>query len=143
MSTRANFLVLSNDPSIVSQYYNHWDGYPEGLGRKLKRYINEALSIRSKWNSSLGCAFLKAIQDDLRSPGSLEGSFEAEGSYPIDSVNQLHGDIEYLYLVDLSGDKPSLWYLPCYNILEGKEYKDIIDYHNNFSWKEIGLDRID
>ena len=39
MSTRARIGILLPDDSILSVYH-HFDGYPEGLGVKLKEHYN-------------------------------------------------------------------------------------------------------
>ena len=46
MATRSRIGIVLSDGSILSAYH-HWDGYPEGLGRKLITHYN-AKSLAGK-----------------------------------------------------------------------------------------------
>lgn len=98
MSTRANVVIKkSNKNGKVSyaQLYHHHDGYCSGLGNDLSEYMAE----------------IKTMPDDerkklLKDPVSLAKWFAAyerfdEFEYEGTDVN-LHGDIEYLYVIDLT-----------------------------------------
>lgn len=78
MSTRAAIIV--KDKNTMRNLYQHYDGYPDGLGKQLKdflkTYINE-----------------KTINVD-----SLTMSIVDEGI--AEHTNWIHSDEEYLYIID-------------------------------------------
>lgn len=81
MSTRCNILVQDNTGSY--QLYHHCDGYPEGVGEELKDYLNtEEFSLEAH-------EFALELE-------SWDSSYEYEGK---DAT--LHGDIDYLYKINL------------------------------------------
>lgn len=45
MSTRATISIINKDGSVNS-IYNHWDGYPSGLGLTLEEFYNEESLVR-------------------------------------------------------------------------------------------------
>ena len=72
MSTRANVILKKGNRKIY--LYRHCDGYPSGLGKELKECINK---------------------DPIE---TIFNIFENTG---VELTNGIHGDIEYLYTVDL------------------------------------------
>ena len=117
MSTRSNIIVISPTKEI-KQYYRHWDGYFEGAGLDLIKKLNDAFSNRywSKYmkqeelNNKFGGynpipvsfydMFMFEMSKDLRIHGD-EKSW-AENNYEPEDNLILHGDIEYLYIIDFS-----------------------------------------
>lgn len=85
MSTRAHILVKGGSEKFY--LYHHHDGYPEGVGKNLKNYLN---NLKWTW-------YPDDIVNDL-----VKGHID-EG-YEITSC--MHGDEEYLYLIDC--DVPQL-----------------------------------
>lgn len=104
MSTRANFLIITPD-SKVQQYYNHCDGYPCGLGNKLRKAIVLAIGMKSisdNENAKLYDLFMEEIKWNTRPEGEygcLFGDYEKEELMELDEENQLHGDIEFIYII--------------------------------------------
>ena len=86
MSTRCNVIIREHSGKFF-QLYHHHDGYPEGVGTDLEDYIeqmdNEFLVDGKKFSDFL----CDPKRDD-------EYEYEGTNIYP-------HGDIEYLYIVDL------------------------------------------
>lgn len=109
MSTRSNIVIKKtvNNEIITHQFYHHFDGYPEGVGFELLNKLNEVSDIEDD------IEMYKAIMD-------IDDSYEAEGQL------NLHGDIEYLYVIDLDDRK-----LKCYSIWVGA-YNDMEYVLGNF-----------
>lgn len=115
MSTRSNIIVISPSKEI-KQYYRHWDGYFEGTGLDLISKLNDAFNDRScakyirldKLNEILGDYkpqpktfydwFMFHMSKDLRINKQYKKNYEPED----DLI--LHGDIEYLYIIDFSSE---------------------------------------
>ena len=72
MSTRANVIVKKGDRELI--FYRHCDGYPSGLGEDLEK------SIVSDPTFTL----FNIIED-----------------CDLELTDSIHGDIEYLYILDL------------------------------------------
>ena len=95
MSTRCNVIVKENDSKFF-QLYHHYDGYPEGVGVDLENYIKEMDSEQLEDG--------KKFCDFLSNPSRDTYEYEGTNIHP-------HGDIEYLYVVDISKQK-----IQCYEI---------------------------
>lgn len=113
MSTRSNIIVISPSKKI-NQYYRHWDGYFEGAGLDLINKLSEAFADkrcakfmnRENLYKKLGGYeikpetfydwFMFEMSKDLRIDKQYEKNYEPED----DLI--LHGDIEYLYIIDFS-----------------------------------------
>ena len=115
MSTRANIVIKneSNDgKSLTSvkyvQVYHHFDGYPTGVGEEIRELLyKHFVEEQSKDMSvdSLYKMFIETNTDEMY-PG-----------YCLDIATndiwdvRLHGDIEYLYVIDI--DEESVF---CYHL---------------------------
>lgn len=115
MSTRSNIIVISPSKK-VKQYYRHWDGYFEGAGLDLINKLSDAFANRccakfmkpENLNKELGDYtqkpvtfydwFMFEMSKDLRINKQYEKNYEPED----DLI--LHGDIEYLYIIDFSSE---------------------------------------
>lgn len=115
MSTRSNIIVISPSKEI-KQYYRHWDGYFEGAGLDLINKLSDAFADkrcakfmnRENLYKKLGGYtpkpvtfydwFMFEMSKDLRVDGKYENDYEPED----DLI--LHGDIEYLYIIDFSSE---------------------------------------
>ena len=85
MSTRAHILIKGGSEQFY--VYHHHDGYPEGVGKDLKSYLN---NLKWRWYpDDIVNDLVKGIIDD---------------GYEITSC--MHGDEEYLYFIDC--DAPQL-----------------------------------
>lgn len=101
MSTRCNILVGHH------QFYHHYDGYPEGVGRDLAYFLSNINSgYLPQYGKDLdGIAML--IRDN-GIPAVLGNERGRDREYQEEPFG-LHGDIEYLYLIDGNRDKYRLW----------------------------------
>jgi hypothetical protein len=127
MSTRANIVIkktTNNDKVKYYQLYHHCDGYFEGVGCDLQNIMNKVME-ESADNR----------KDILSSPLSLavhiseyDESFEIEGEH----LN-LHGDIEYLYVIDINAQT-----ITCYSVfMQGIDRLSDEEYVNGTANKVI------
>lgn len=109
MSTRANIIIQSGDEKLW--FYRHSDGYPEITEKSLEVFmgwlrsglIRDNLGQASGWLIILGHTEYNvgAIPSDESRPGMgwKVGAYEP--------TTGQHGDIEYLYTIDLVKKKLS------------------------------------
>lgn len=82
MSTRCNVVITKKGKKDVILYHHH-DGYPDGVGADLEKYLaNKSFKTPSSCGN-----FLVGIEDD-----------------EYEKTVCLHGDIEYLYTIDLDAN---------------------------------------
>jgi hypothetical protein len=145
MATRARIGILNEDGTVTASY-QHWDGYPGGLGYNLVDYwtdsnkVREAISLgnASKWGFIIGT---KVDFDDRQDPlhevqnvyymrdrGEKDQgpiTYYDEGEYLTDGFNS--GE-EYIYLLKNTGKKDYLgkdvgeWF---YSHYEDHEFKPL------------------
>ena len=114
MATRSNIIIRKKNKEgigVYQQLYHHYDGYPEsGVGEELQEYVNNV--PKRNCLSARGFANYLNKQDD---------SYEIEGKGKLN----IHGDIEYLYVVDLDAQK-----IFCYDIFlfTEDEISDDVDF---------------
>lgn len=94
MSTRSNIIIKEGDNTWL--YYHHMDGYPEVVGKmlclaRLLTAYNIDYNADAKQIASAFLDYLKVVDPKFR--------YEGKG-LPV----YLHGDIEYLYTVEISKD---------------------------------------
>lgn len=84
MSTRCNIIVKSKSEEVI--LYHHHDGYPEGVGVALLNKVTPLLKDNRYYNDveDIVNALIKDKDDD-------------EYEY----TSALHGDIEYIYEIDV------------------------------------------
>ena len=82
MSTRCNIIVQDSNNSC--QLYHHCDGYPSGVGAELKEFLNTV-------------DFSRSAEEFAEELEKWDHSYENEGIFATP-----HGDIEYLYKIDLT-----------------------------------------
>ena len=134
MSTRSNIFVDFNGER--KQFYHHWDGYVEGVGKDLLVRMEMAITRArnaipySLKDDSNGLRTEKAYKEFLN-------LLEEEGSYESEEIG-LHGAIEYLYYVKfVSGEKDTVSYTKInWQKLEDK------NYFQNLETAECGVHRI-
>ena len=135
MSTRSNIIIYKDWNSVedfnsdnVCQLYHHYDGYPEGVGADLNAYISDILKSSNAdiLNSPSELAnYLCSIEDD---------TYENEGHEIF-----LHGDIEYLYVIDLSNKTLSCyafhtWLFSLVQSLFGEDTKKMEESRNEWNY---------
>lgn len=128
MSTRSNIFVDFNGER--KQFYHHWDGYVEGVGKDL--FVRMEMAIARARNAipySLGLRTERAYKEFLN-------LLEEEGSYESEEIG-LHGDIEYLYYVEFSpkGNRVT------YSKIEWQKLDDK-NYRQNLETAECGAHRL-
>lgn len=101
MSTRCNIKLVSG-PDVL-WFYRHSDGYPGGAMPLLEEFMGHIKSgaIRNNMSQSAGwLIYLGAKEYGFHEPNELNtGMGWKVGS--IEPTTEQHGDIEYLYTVDL------------------------------------------
>ena len=127
MSTRANVIIQESYKDYKSgkqftnrlYFYRHSDGYPEGVMPTLDIFvkwlksgnIRNNLSQSAGWLVLLGAMEYNTIpeyEEDKSFPSGSYGDIETikepkdwkVGAY--EPTNSLHGDIEHLYVIDLT-----------------------------------------
>lgn len=97
MSTRANVLIVTPEGNI-QQYYHHCDGYFSGVGEELRKTFILAIGTRTISTSdntdSLYTIFTSLLEEN--------SEYEKEELMSQNDSIQIHGDIEYCYLLDFS-----------------------------------------
>ena len=125
MATRARIGILNEDGTVTASY-QHWDGYPGGLGYNLVDYWTDSNKVRdaialgnaSKWGFIIGT---KVDFDDRQDPlhevqnvyymrdrGEKDQgprTYKDEGEYLAEGFNS--GE-EYIYLLKSTGKKDFL-----------------------------------
>lgn len=106
MSTRANIVITDNYGDEL-WFYRHWDGYPEVTAESLNRFLAWVKDgkIRQNANQSAGwLVILGAIEDGIKVVGDSIDLYSPSdwkcGAY--EPTTGIHGDIEWLYVVDVS-----------------------------------------
>ena len=116
MSTRANIIVAQKGSNRIVQIYHHYDGYLAGVGEEI-RIIQVIAEYATKIYGSRPCAMASYMPSFMQVLAAFGGpSFEVESFDPsyigivindscndkvlkLSDKNELHTDIEYLYLV--------------------------------------------
>ena len=101
MSTRANIVLKDGKEKLT--FYKHSDGYPEGTMPILEDFINmmKNKAIRDNLPQSAGWLIELGRRDLLNTfNGKIPDLYHWKvGS--IEPTTGIHGDIEYLYTIDL------------------------------------------
>lgn len=102
MSTRANIIITDGNDHVI--LYRHSDGYPEGVKETFLAFIEAVRNGTFRdntmqaagWLIVLGAMEYGTLKDKLGNPEFMNWKC---GAY--EPTNQVHGDINYLYLIDL------------------------------------------
>ena len=136
MSTRSNIIITKKGTNDVWQYYHHCDGYLSGVGEDLRmfirvaEYIHKICSKKNSYNGNrIGCLgwVMKGMAGD-----DYESEPEDGESKNINSPDKLHGDIEYVYLIQESDKELEFYFMsrhhgPSTLFKDNpKPYKDVI-----------------
>lgn len=97
MSTRANIIIQDSVTKLY--FYRHSDGYPEVTGKSLKSFIKKYTQNKFRLDAmqSAGWLILKGYKEYLDQKN--EHMKWKVGAY--EPTTEIHGDIEYLYIIDL------------------------------------------
>lgn len=83
MSTRANIKIISKTGEKI--FYHHCDGYPNGLGVLLERYICEQAKYHN-WDP------------DIIGNSLIDGTFGI--TWEFKRTSKIAGDVSYIYNID-------------------------------------------
>lgn len=116
MSTRANIIITDGYQNQI--FYRHSDGYPEGVAPTLQKFVDWVAEgkLRNNTGQAAGWLIMLGALEYQTIPKLKEGAkkysldFEMKeseyafmdwkvGAY--EPTDNIHGDIEYLYLIDL------------------------------------------
>lgn len=99
MSTRANIIIKDSYSKLY--FYRHSDGYPEVTGKSLKSFVKKYTKNKFRLDAtqSAGWLIIKGYQEYFKYKKSLFDSDWKVGAY--EPTTKIHGDIEYLYIIDL------------------------------------------
>lgn len=92
MSTRAHIRIIEGEGQIL--LYHHSDGYPSGVGSELKEYLSK---FKYGWYAETIARGLVTMIDKWK-------------QFPYEPAICLHGDEEYVYVIDCDSKK-----LSCYS----------------------------
>ena len=101
MSTRANVVVKNSWGDLW--FYRHSDGYPEGAMPTLQKFINWIRTGRIRDNAGQAGGWLIIIgaEEYGYKPEPTESGFSGWKVGAYEPTSSVHGDIEYLYIIDL------------------------------------------
>lgn len=87
MATRCNIIIKGKScgKNVKTMLYRHWDGYPTCTGVELMELLN------------------KQTSDCIYFDGFINSMIKEGNTYEYSST--IHGDIEYLYTIDLTKRK--------------------------------------
>jgi hypothetical protein len=112
MSTRAN--VVIKDKYNTLWFYRHSDGYPKGTLPTLNKFLDLVKEGKIRSNASQSAGWLIVIgaleshtDFNVKSPYDLSPEDWKVGAY--EPTTGQHGDIEYLYTIDL--DEKTITYV--------------------------------
>ena len=97
MSTRANVIIRDAHDQLI--FYRHSDGYPEGVAPSLAKFLARIQTGRLRDNVSQSAGWLILIGAEEYGHRSAGMEWKVGAYEPTTSI---HGDIEYLYEIDLT-----------------------------------------
>lgn len=108
MSTRCNVIIKDNSDKLY--FYRHSDGYPEGVAETLNAFMDRLKSgeIRNNVSQSAGWLIILGHEEYAENRKLYpEHSSWKVGAY--EPTTALHGDIEFLYEIDLKAKTLKGW----------------------------------
>ncbi len=104
MSTRCNVIIKDQDSELI--FYRHSDGYPSCIIPSLEKLmgwlksdlIRDNVSQFSGWLIRLGAS-------EYEAPSEPSGGFAGWKVGAYEPTTAIHGDIAYLYVIDLVDKK--------------------------------------
>lgn len=110
MSTRCNIRIINKEWNESFMLYHHYDGYPSGVGMDLKHYLKTKEHLPYWSAMDFANELIKGVKSEMYE--------EVDNRYEITS--SMHGDIEYLYVIDC--DKRDF---KCYAVPWGKSEEEV------------------
>lgn len=104
MSTRANIVVKDGIDELW--FYRHSDGYPQGAMPLLQEFVEliKSKKIRDNISQASGWLIMLGAQEYQQSVDKMKENKIGFSDWKVGSIEPTtgqHGDIEYLYTVDL------------------------------------------
>lgn len=87
MSTRGVICIREGRGGSFDKYYHHTDTYPTGIGIELLKWLKNSGEVED----------LKKILPNMRHEGFID--------HPEDAFLKGQGDLEYIYVVQLDGER--------------------------------------
>lgn len=146
MSTRSNIIITKKGTNDVWQYYHHCDGYLSGVGEDLRMFIRVAEYIHkicsekgSYHGNGIDCLgwVMKGMAGDDYEPEPENGESEN-----INTLDKLHRDIEYLYLIQES-DKELEFYFMSRHYGPSTLFKDLLNDKPKKPYKDVIADIVE
>ena len=132
MSTRSNVIIGD------VQFYHHWDGYPEGVGADLAYFIaNVNAGYLPAWNKSIGKLAEYVRYNGI--PGRLGSERGADTAYEYEEEQGLHGDIEFLYLIEGTEGDYRLYCVDVWKYCKSTPFEGSMWDHPFFTYKTQAL----
>ena len=105
MSTRANIIVKDSHDTLF--FYRHSDGYPEGAVPLLEKFlgfvkeglIRDNVGQAAGWLIMLGASEYSTMDRNILVPS--QDGFSGWKVGAIEPTTEIHGDVEYIYTVNL------------------------------------------
>jgi hypothetical protein len=101
MSTRAN-VVIKDQYGGELWFYRHSDGYPEGAMPTLKDFMKRVVAGEIRDNVSQAAGWLIVIGHEEYRELREKHPFNAWKVGAYEPTTEQHGDIQYLYVLDLT-----------------------------------------
>lgn len=114
MSTRCNIII--KDYGKKCYLYHHSDGYPEHVGRLLKKFLKDYGEKEDVWDGEAIATSLVKEGVSYKTVSPITGKVEDRCDDYYHCSIGLHGDIEYLYVIDCEKEK-----LTCYSVSSFEE----------------------
>lgn len=119
MSTRATIIIREKDAAgkpMDIRLYHHSDGYPEGVGADLKRYLaGYSKRVDNPHGISFGWSAediaTEIVQGGIKTSVSLDNDDEQHSDMGYEVANCQHGDEEYGYIIDCDTKTLTCYYL--------------------------------
>lgn len=102
MSTRANIIIKDEYSKII--LYRHSDGYPECAGEDLKDFVKDYTNglMRLDAMQSAGWLIVRGNKEYKAGEKPSNDKFSGWKVGAYEPTTGIHGDIEYLYTIDLA-----------------------------------------
>lgn len=97
MSTRANIILKDGIEELI--FYKHCDGYPDGTLPLLQKFLDWVKTGKIRDNIVQASGWLILLGADTKTVP--QDGFDGGKCGDIEPTTHIHGDIEYLYVVDL------------------------------------------
>ena len=117
MSTRCNIIIKDSYTSLT--FYRHSDGYPSGVAPTLCEFLDlvKRGCIRDNTSQAAGWLIVLGHEEygagdhgnDLTKMRAAKDSFSTWKVGAYEPTSGIHGDIEYLYEIDLSAKTLRGW----------------------------------